>query len=203
MLAAIPLVLTGLRAWHDKSARRQFVGVLAGVVASIAAFLATMMPAFLGGGPAQQTPMEINSALPPGTPWPWGSAAEETLRNFLPLQQASTVDIFEATDLVGLAVFVGLILISGSVFAVATESSSSQPFAIATSALVCLVLTPLLVFAGQFLIGAYFTFPQRYSFIALPVIALTWAAFRPRRAWLFAALSALTWLAVLYSFVRY
>lgn len=203
VLAAIPLVVAGLPAWHDAKARRQFLGVLGAVTISGAVFLATMLPAFLGGESAQKAPMVINSTLPPGTPWPWGAATEETLRNFLPFLQASTVDLFEVTNLVGLAVFVGLILIAGPVFAVATEPGTCRPFALGTSAVVSLLLTPLLVFAGQFVIGAYFTFPQRYSFVVLPVIALTWAAFRPRRTWLFAALAALTWLSVLYAYARF
>lgn len=204
VLAVVPVLLLGFAWWADRSrpALLRFGGsVFAAVVAGIA-FVATMIPAYLSDSRVKEAPQIVNSTLPEGAPWPWGVALDDALRNFVPMYQPSPIDLFETTVLTGLSVVVTVVLISGAIAAVGLASSQSRTFALGLAGVVGLVATPALVFAGQYLSNAYFPYPQRYSFVVLPVLALAWAAARPRRSWPFVIVTGAMVAGILFAYLR-
>lgn len=204
VLAVVPIVLLALAWWRDRdsaSLKRLGAAVFAAAVSG-AAFVATMIPAYLTDSRVKEAPQIVNSTLPEGTPWPIGQALDDILRNFIPMYQPSPVDLFEKTVLVGLAAVATVVLVSGSISALAHAPSQSRSFALGLAGTLGLVATPALVYVGQYLSNAFFPYPQRYSFVVLPVLALAWASQRPRRAWLFALVTAAIVLGILYAYVR-
>lgn len=205
VLTLVPVILLALPWWRDRDGAglKRLVGaVFAAGIAGIA-FVATMIPAYLSDSRAQDAPQIVNSTLPEGTPWPWGQALDDTLRNFVPMYQPSPIDLFEKTVLVGLSAVVAVILIAGGISAVVLAPSQSRTFALGLAGVLGLVATPALVFAGQYISNAYFPYPQRYSFVILPILALSWAAARPRRSWPFAVTTGAMVAAILYAHIRF
>lgn len=205
VLAGVPVIILGLAWWQqrDRPALHRFLGSFLAAVVAGGAFIATMIPAYLSDSRLKEAPQIVNSTLPPGTPWPYGPALDDILRNFVPMYGPSPVDLFEKTGLVGLAAAATVVLVAGAVAAAVLAPKGSQALALGWAGILGLVATPTLVYAGEWLSNAFFGYPQRYSFVVLPVLALAWAALKPPRSALIVATSAAVTLGVLYAYVRF
>lgn len=202
VLATVPVVLLGIAWWQGRESEQQsrFIGALIAALVAAIVFVFTLAFTYFGDNPILKTPQYVLSAIPPGARWPIGPAFDGVLQNVLPTFFTPTVDIFESRGLVGAGVLSGMILASGALATLANGSSRTVTFGLATAAVTALLAAPGLVYLGQFLSHVYFGYPSRYSFVALPILALTWAATRPRRPWLFALAATAVVLEVLYAF---
>ncbi len=204
VLAIVPVILLGV-SWsstRDRASLHRLLGAVAAAAVAGLAFVATMIPAYLSDSRLKEAPQIVGTTLPEGAAWPIGPALDDILRNFVPMYQPSPVDLFETTGLVGLAATATVVLIGGSLAALMTAAPGSRGFGLGLCGVLGLVLTPALVFAGQFISNAYFPYPQRYSFVVLPILALSWAALRPRRSWPLVVVASAVALGVLYAYWR-
>ena len=204
VLLLIPLILAGHAWWRERSpvSAHRFWATLAAAVLAFGAFAGTLILPLIGSS-AFEDPQTERFSIPSGSSWPLGQAFEASLTSFVPLFQGATVDVFERVGMVGLASFVGVMLVSGSMSGLVSAPARSRAFALCAAGVGGLLATPVIVFGAQYVSNVYFGYPQRYSFVVLPVLALAWAALRPRRRWVFSLASVGLATSTFYSIVLF
>lgn len=184
VLAAVPVTMSFILAQGKFLARVRHVWpewLAAGI--SLLVFGAVTVAPLLAGEPSD-APMSTVLAISPDNPWSTTSVINQSLAAVLPqvFDPSYAYSILARPPLSGMALVTAIFLISASFVGILHARVNSRYFALSVAAIITIFAAPLFTFAGQFAVNTYFSYPLRYGFVAVPVVALAMAALRPRRA---------------------
>ena len=184
VLAAVPVTISFILAQGKFLARVRHVWpelLAAGI--SLLVFGAVTVAPLLAGEPSA-APMSAVLAISPDNPWSTLSVVNQSFAAVLPqvFDPSYAYSILARPPLSGMALVTAIFLVAASIVGILHARVDTRYFALSVAAIVTIFAAPLFTFAGQFAVHTYFSYPLRYGFVALPVIALALAALRPRRA---------------------
>lgn len=200
VLAAIPFLL--VTPWYfDPQRRRKALAVLAACVVSGIAFIYFSLPK--GSTSASDlAPMADDLKISAKNPWDFTEMFGGILGGFVPIRPGSVVSVL-ANPFVSSAVVVTIaIMFAGVVVGLFSAQVRSMQFQWAAVTAVTAIAAPVLAYLGMIAIGVYFRYPERYSLIVLPAVAIAWVQLQPRRPALYLVTGLVGFCAVAWSVSR-
>jgi hypothetical protein len=194
LLVVVPFVVVCAQWWSDHASvqRRELVAVCATGFLGVAVLVgSTLWTSRLSVG-QPVPPMSQYLAISETNPFDVARAIFTTFRAIVPLDHPPVVDSLTSEPGLGLAFLWGVLFAGASVLAVFSAGSATRTFSLGLSGVLVLLLSPVLVYLGQYAVGQYFEYPQRYSYMAIPIVALGLASWRPTRGTLLGLIGLLS-----------
>ena len=129
-----------------------------------------------------RAPMDQYLAISPTNPFDTSRALYTALRAIVPFDAPPVIDSLSRELGLGLTFVWGVLMAGAAMLAIFAGGTGSRPFILGAGGALVLLLSPVMVYVGQYVSGVYFEYPQRYSYFAIPIIAAGLAAWRPARA---------------------
>lgn len=166
--------------WDACRARRWRELVPAGLAVAVAgaAFGATNLVTVVLSTPNTAF---VGLNISPANPWLWTEVLRGTMNALLPTAGPTPTVPLAGAGLSMTAIVVFAALMAPVVIAMVSAKWTDRSWVFAVATLLTLLASPVLVFGGARLIGQFFSYPQRYGFVALPLVALVWGLQSPRR----------------------
>lgn len=184
LLAVVPFMAVVSDWWADRASvrPRELVAIIGvGFLGLVVLLGTTAWSSHLAAG-RPEAPMSQYLAISPENPFDIPGAVASTFQAVVPFSQYPVVDSLENQGAIGLSFLWGVLFSGAALLAVFMASVGSHAFALALGGIATLIGSPLFVYVGQYVAGVFFAYPQRYSFYAIPIVAVALAAMRPGRA---------------------
>jgi hypothetical protein len=186
---AIPLLT-------DRAKRVRFGSYAVATIASGLVYVWINRPVAVS--PEDTAPMATYLASGPDNPWLWPEVFTSILEAVVPAHSNGVVLPLTNPATLAISTAVGLVMLSAVIAGLTQAARSSRQFLWSSTTLLVLIAGPVLIYAGEYVAGQFFVYPIRYSLVAVPLLALTWARVAPRRpiAYAVPAMFAVTGVAV-------
>lgn len=197
LLIGVPAVavLAAALERRDKQSWTRFAGLVAvGVGVVVVQVLFGIRSEALSVG--QPVPaMDIYLRISSGNPFDWAAAVSSSISAVVPVTGVPVVDVLSGRIALSIAFVWGLFMAGAALMATLNQRFACKCFNLSLAGLLLLLASPFLTYLGQYLGGYYFPYPLRYSFMAIPVVAVALATWRPLRTGYFSAFAGLSTLA--------
>ena len=195
LLALVPLVwcLMGWRLEKNQQLKARIPAVLGALAVSGGALIAaSLLSRALASSVTSVAPMGARLAISESNPFDWTVVFNTVATSWVVTGQPAHVDALDHFPLPSLAVVWGVAFAGAAITALLLRSAPFAAQAFGTAAVLLLLGSPLFVFLGQYVSGAFFAFPLRYSFMVVPVMVLALASWPRLRAWALGSLATVT-----------